>query len=196
MKEDILEQLVDEYLQHKGYFTRHNIKFRPDKNHPEFDSRQDSVHSDIDVVGINPVLHGPDRVIAVSCKSWQGGFNPKSKITEIENNKIVSGREAWKGFREITRAKWAEAFIDKIEEISGSREFTYTTAVTAIKGDKSVWENHANFSKILNGNPVRVLTFSDILNDLWPTINTTPASSEVGRVLQLIKAARWLDEKE
>ncbi|MEW8014904.1 MAG: hypothetical protein AB2807_09010, partial [Candidatus Sedimenticola endophacoides] len=89
-----------------------------------------------------------------------------------------------------------ESAIDKIEEISGSREFTYTTAVTAIKGEKSVWENHADFSKILNGNPVRVLTFSDILNDLWPTINTTPASSEVGRVLQLIKAAHWLDEKE
>ncbi len=196
MKEDILEQLVDEYLQHKGYFTRHNIKFRPDKKHPDFDSRQDSVHSDIDVIGINPTLQGADRIIVVSCKSWQGGFNPKSKIAEIENNKIVSGREAWKGFREIARTKWAEAFIEKIEEISGSREFTYTTAVTALKGDKSVWESHADFSKILNGNPVRILTFPDILNDLWPTINTTPASSEVGRVLQLIKAARWLDTRE
>ncbi len=196
MKEDILEQLVDEYLQHKGYFTRHNIKFRPDNKHPDFDSRQDSVHSDIDVVGINPILQGSDRVVAVSCKSWQGGFNPKSKIAEIETNKIVSGREAWKGFREITRTKWAEAFIDKIEEISGSRDFTYTTAVTVVKGDKSVWESHADFSEILHGNPVRILTFSDILNDLWPTINTTPASSEVGRVLQLIKAARWLDTRE
>ena len=28
MKEDILEQLVDDYLQAKGYFTRHNINFR------------------------------------------------------------------------------------------------------------------------------------------------------------------------
>jgi hypothetical protein len=96
MKEDILEQLVDEHLQHKGYFTRHNIKFRPDSKHLDFDSRQDSVHSDIDIVGINPILQGPDRVVAVSCKSWQGGFNPKSKIAEIENNKIVSCREAWK----------------------------------------------------------------------------------------------------
>jgi hypothetical protein len=26
-KEDILEQIVEEYLSHKGYFVRHNIKF-------------------------------------------------------------------------------------------------------------------------------------------------------------------------
>ena len=30
MKEDILEQLVDDYLQTEGYFTRHNLKFKPD----------------------------------------------------------------------------------------------------------------------------------------------------------------------
>jgi hypothetical protein len=27
MEEDIPEQLVEEYVQHQGYFTRHNIKF-------------------------------------------------------------------------------------------------------------------------------------------------------------------------
>ncbi|WP_112875284.1 hypothetical protein [Paracoccus endophyticus] len=30
MKEDILEQIVAEYLSHRGYFVRHNVKFRPD----------------------------------------------------------------------------------------------------------------------------------------------------------------------
>jgi hypothetical protein len=30
VKEDVLEQIVDDYLQAQGYFTRHNIKFRPD----------------------------------------------------------------------------------------------------------------------------------------------------------------------
>lgn len=28
-KEDILEQIVEEYLTHEGYFVRHNIKYRP-----------------------------------------------------------------------------------------------------------------------------------------------------------------------
>lgn len=112
---------------------------------------KDSVPSDINIVGINPVRQGPDRVVAVSCKSWQDGFNPKSEITQIEENKKVSGQEAWKSFREITRTKWAEAFIDKIEEIPGSREFAYTTAATILKGDKSVWESHPGFSEILHG---------------------------------------------
>jgi hypothetical protein len=69
MKEDILEQLVDDYLQVRGYFTRHNLKFRPKAEHPEFIRNQDSNHSDIDVLGYNPLLCGPARIMAVSCKS-------------------------------------------------------------------------------------------------------------------------------
>lgn len=48
MKEDILEQIVDEYLLHKGYFTLHNIKYRPNPDHRVFDKQADSNHSDID----------------------------------------------------------------------------------------------------------------------------------------------------
>lgn len=33
-KEDILEQLVEEYLLHQGYFVRHNVKFLPRRDHP------------------------------------------------------------------------------------------------------------------------------------------------------------------
>ena len=40
MKEDVLEQIVDDYLQHLGYFTQHNIRFRPRKDHPDFQSRR------------------------------------------------------------------------------------------------------------------------------------------------------------
>lgn len=192
MKEDILEQLVDEYLQHKGYFTRHNIKFKPRKDHPEYENNKDSVPSDIDVVGIDPNRTGHDRVIAVSCKSWQNGFNPASKILEIEGNKTVSGREAWKGFRELTKEKWSSAFIDKVEEITGVRQFTYCTAVTVVKGDKTRWETYQPFLERLEGNPITILSFGDILDDLLPDLNTTPASSEVGRVLQLLKASGWL----
>jgi hypothetical protein len=192
VKEDILEQLVDEHLQHQGYFTRHNIKFKPSESHPDFEKKKDVVASDIDVIGIDPNRRGVDRVVAVSCKSWQSGFSPSSKISEIEGNKTVSGREAWKGFREITKEKWASAFIDKIEDVSGTRKFTYVTAVTAVKGDRLVWETYEPFRKILQGNPVKILAFSDILDDLLPDLGTTPASSEVGRLLQLFKASGWL----
>ena len=55
-KEDILEQLVEEYLLHEGYFVRHNIKFLPRRDHPDFISKQDSNHSDIDVIGYHPCV--------------------------------------------------------------------------------------------------------------------------------------------
>lgn len=194
MKEDILEQLVDEYLQHLGYFTRHNIRFKPRVDHAEFVGGQDSNHSDIDVIGINPNLQGPERVMVVSCKSWQDGFNPKSWTSKIETNKIVSGKQAWRKFRELANDKWAEAFLDKVKEISGTDSFTYVTAVTAIKGPKEAWENHPPFLARLRGNRIKVLTFGDMLETLYPTITTTQASSTIGRILQLMKAAGWMQK--
>lgn len=194
MKEDILEQLVDEYLQHKGYFTTHNVKFKPRKDHADFDSRQDSVHSDIDVLAFHPRLTGPERVVIVSCKSWQGGFNPLSKISEFENDKIVSGREAWRGFRELLKPKWSEAFVEKIFEVTGSCEFTHITAVTLLKGDRNAWENNQVFKAAMNGNPIKIITLNEMLDELYPIINQTPASSAVGRFLQVAKASGWLQK--
>lgn len=65
-KEDMLEQLVEEFLLHRGYFVRHNVKFLPRSDHADFERGLDSNHSDIDVLAYNPLLHGPGRVWAVS----------------------------------------------------------------------------------------------------------------------------------
>ena len=191
MKEDILEQLCDEYLQFKGYFTHHNVKFKPDPDHPDYVSREDSNYSDIDVIGMNPLISGPERVMAVSCKSWQNGFKPEAKISELKNNKTVNGREAWKAFRELMVPKWSEAFSQSVQKLTGETEFTYVTAVTLIKGDRKAWESYPPFLSALN-NPIKILTFSDILSEIYLDLNTTMASSEIGRVLQLIKASGWL----
>lgn len=94
-KEDVLEQLVGEYIIHRGYFVQHNIKFLPRKNHPDFEPKKDSNHSDIDVLAYHPLLSGPKKVLAVSCKSWQSGFNPKTTVAAITENKTVGGRKAW-----------------------------------------------------------------------------------------------------
>src|SRR5580693_8999787 len=107
-KEDILEQIVEEYLVHKGYFVQHNIKFLPRKDHPEFILNQDSNHSDIDVIGYHPMIEGDRKVVVVSCKSWQSGFNPAGEIRAIEGEKIRRGRQAWQSFRELTAPKWSE----------------------------------------------------------------------------------------
>ncbi len=32
MKEDVLEQIVDDYLQMQGYFTTHNVRFNQPKD--------------------------------------------------------------------------------------------------------------------------------------------------------------------
>ncbi len=87
-KEDVLEQIVEEYLIHKGYFVQHNIKFLPPKDHPDFVLNQDSNHSDIDVLGYHPTLQGDRKVVAVSCKSWQSGFNAAAEIRAIEGDKV------------------------------------------------------------------------------------------------------------
>jgi hypothetical protein len=191
MREDILEQLVDEYLQTKGFFTIHNVKFRPANSARDYDADQDRVHSDVDVVGFNPLLRGPHKIWVVSCKSWQGGFSPRSRIAWIEKNKVVFGREAWKGFRELAKKKWADALIERIGELTGAKQFTYVTAVTRLKGDRSVWESNPVFRKNLRGNPIRVLTLQEIVRDVYQAIGTTVASSEIGRLLQVLKASGW-----
>src|ERR1051325_2895428 len=146
MKEDILEQLVDDFLQANGYFSRHNIKFKPRSDHPEFVSKDDSNHSDIDVLGYHPLLSGHDKIVAVSCKSCQGGFNVEAGLRDIAANRRVSGRFAWKFFRELVRPKWAEAFREAIQRETGLVQFTYVTGVTVLRGDASLWENEPGFS--------------------------------------------------
>jgi hypothetical protein len=191
MKEDILEQLVDDYLKFNGFFTLHNVKFQPAKTDPEYVQKDDCVASDIDVVGFHPMREGIDRTWVVSCKSWQAGFDPKRRIQLIDGNKKISGREAWQSFRELVKKKWADALIAEIEKLTGSRKFTYVTAVTRLRGEASVWQEHQRFIDNLHGNPIKILTLQEILRDLYEKTDTTVASSEVGRLLQVIKASGW-----
>jgi hypothetical protein len=188
-KEDILEQLAEEFLIHRGYFVRHNVKFLPSKDHADFDLRLDSNHSDIDVLGFNPLRQGADRVWAVSCKSWQAGFNPAAKISEITLNKKVAGRDAWKSFRELTSAKWSEAFIAAVHRWTGQSEFTYVTAVTKIVGDRGLWENHEPFRAAMCRNPIKIIALNEMLKEVDGELRTTLAGTELGRTLQLFRAA-------
>lgn len=104
-KGDILEQIVEEHFLHRGYFVRHNIKFVPTRNHPEFVANQDSNHNYIDVLALHPLKDGPNRVIAVSCKSWQYGFNPAAEIRAIQSDATPRRHEAWRGFPELVVPK-------------------------------------------------------------------------------------------
>jgi hypothetical protein len=188
-KEDILEQIVEEYLVHKGYFVQHNIKFLPRRDHPQFVSNQDSNHSDIDVIGFHPTLEGERKVVAVSCKSWQMGFNPASEIDAIVNEKVRRGRQAWQAFRELCSPKWSEGFVAAVKQATGTDRFTHVTAVAKLVGDKSVWEKHRPFREALGGNPVTIITFREMVNDIQGKLTRTLAGTEVGRMIQMFHAA-------
>lgn len=188
-KEDILEQIVEEYLLHAGYFVRHNVKFLPNPTHKDFESKSDSNHSDIDVIGYHPNKSGPEKVMVVSCKSWQSGFNPAVELNNIQLGKVVRGREAWKAFRELVKPKWSEALRAKIFEETGETEFTYVTAVTKLTGDKNPWVLNQEFIAALGGNPLQIIDLSEMLGSISSSLSTSLAGTEVGRMLQLFKAA-------
>jgi hypothetical protein len=189
MKEDILEQVVDDYLQSKGYFTRHNVKFQPRKVHRGYVAKDDSVPSDIDVIGVNPHLRGSARVWAVSCKSWQSGFRVPTILAELRENKVRSGRASWKFFRELVVPKWSEAFCETVFRETGSRRFTHVIAVTRLSGDTAEWETNKAFCRALRGNPLRLIALSEMVTEMLPGIKGTPSSSDLGRTLQLLLAS-------
>jgi len=136
----VLEQIVDDYLQFKGYFTTHNVRFKPSQHHPAFEGDQDRVSSDVDVVGLHPQRMDSERVIVVTCKSWQAGFNPRRKLDELRGDATNPKRETWRHFRELWVPKWSEAFRDTVFELTGERTFAYRIAVTRLQGDGDVRE--------------------------------------------------------
>jgi hypothetical protein len=155
-KEDILEQIVEEYLTHKGYFVQRNIKYRPDKNGLEYDSKKDSVHSDIDVLAYNPLEVEPKKVLAVNIKSWQGGFDFRAVLEQVTANKKVSGRESRLRYRELCIPKWSKAFSRAIWQRTKETRFTHVLAVTLLRwlaADRLVkfWEFPSIYDRLLNG---------------------------------------------
>lgn len=200
MKEDILEQLIDGYfLRQPGTFTKHNVKYRPDqKTLKKEDKSKYSVHSDIDVLSVNLKTKTTN---VVTCKSWQGGFDVEKHLEWLSDSKNhskkVSGREVWKSFRELTDKVWSKAFRDKIFEETNSKQFDYIIAVTKLNNSKRINEfcTNKNFLNILSDNGDFKVTISFLtLETIITTIqnepqNTAVESTEIGRFLQLLKAA-------
>ncbi|MGH2739165.1 MAG: hypothetical protein ACRDH6_01565 [Actinomycetota bacterium] len=195
MKEDVLEQIVDDYLQFRGYFTTHNVRFKPSPDDPEFEGDQDRVPSDVDVVGLHPQRTDEERVIVVTCKSWQTGFNPRRKLEELRGEAKNPKRATWRHFRELWVPKWSEAFHDTIAQLTGERTFAYRIAVTRLQGDGSseewarAWAEDETIKANLDGCSFGFLTLEEMWGTLLAELKKTPASSEIGRLAQLLKAA-------
>jgi hypothetical protein len=190
VKEDVLEQIVDDYLQFDGHFTIHNVRFRPRRNHDEYVAADDSVSSDVDVVGYNPRKRGRARVVVVSCKSWQGGFDATAKLAELRGErKNIAKKKPWRHFRELWIPKWSEAFREEILKLTGQRDFTYRIAVTRLKGDVTAWGKDPTISQNLSGCSVGFLTLEEMWGRMLAELTKTPAASEIGRLAQLLRAA-------
>ena len=186
-KEDVLEQVVEDYLQHLGYFTRHNVRYKPDPIHADYDKRKDGNHSDIDVIGLHRSENGTyGRIVAVSCKSWQVGNDPAAIIRSLN-----AGRSDYVGyFRELWVPKWADAFRAAVAEVSGSTRFTYLLAVTRLLQPGNAMAVDPTIQGCLRGNRFETLEFADAWHDLFSRSSTTLAPSDIGRLIQLLKASR------
>lgn len=208
MKEDILEQLVDGYFLRKAStFTKHNVKYRPnssDINQLDGSVRSRyTVSSDIDVLSVHLKNEGSAFASAISCKSWQSGFDVDFWYRHLSDpNKhatIISGGEVWKKFRELTEPVWAKAFRDKVYEETGSRDFDYYIAVTKFKKNKTrMIEQFIQCPLFLNNLTdqgkykvtINFLTLDDMLREIFlEKSSTTLESTEIGRFMQLIRAA-------
>jgi hypothetical protein len=208
MKEDILEQIVEDWLvSQSGCFVKHNIKFRPNTDDRDYDSKKDSVHSDIDILSINTNKAKYDKVFAITCKSWQSGFNSKMWLEELEKDislfeKRDYGRDKWKYFRELVVPKWTKAFIEEIYKQTNTKCFTYCIACTKIINNKNneidLFQKSKIFEERFNAFgadvKIRIITFEEMIKDYFDRIKersmNTLESTDIGRLLQLIRSSK------
>lgn len=188
MAKDVLEQIVDDYLQLRGYFTKHNLPYGPS---PVQGTRSQS-QSDIDVIGYDPqAARGAPKVWVVSCKSWQKGFNTQDELTSLVTGGKSHGAEAQWVFRELWSPEWSEALHQKIADLTGESTFAYRIAVTRLRGSATAvkWEENPVIKENLGGCSFGFLRLEDMWGSLLAGTGTYPAASETGRLAQLLKAA-------
>lgn len=193
MTEDVLEQVVDDWLRRSGYFTRTNVRFGPAIGDRGYSSRDHNQRSDLDVLAVRPTEPDPRRVLAVSCKAMQSGFSPNGWLKAAENDKIYKGKDARKHLRELWDPVWAGALRRRVQELTGTERFTYALAVTRVGSggstDTTCWVGHPVVGVNLAGNPCEVLTFGRMWSELREDVREQIEPSHVGRLAQLLKAA-------
>jgi hypothetical protein len=193
MVNDILEQLAEDYFREKGYFTQHNIKYKPDtKGLDKKEVSLYSVHSDIDIIGVHPKKSGNERVIVVSCKSWQGGQRLKhlDRLNQTVKNNDFKNKD-FKIYRELLYPIWSKALINKVFELTGQKSFIFYLALTRYIGSESElkkWEEAKIFKKNLKKCEIKLINLKTMISHIQDEVGSTPAHSELSRLIQLIKA--------
>ncbi len=188
MTNDILEQITEDYLRELGYFTQHNIPYRPTEDY------KGGTHSDIDVIAVHPLkkLNDPERVIVVSCKSWQEGVDLKTIINRLENDPAKRMREGlvMDVFREIANKKWSDALINEVYKRTNQKSFIFYITAIFFKGDKKAFQDYGGFKNNLTDCTMRLVDLEEMFSFLWSNLTKTPTHSESSRLLQVMKAAK------
>jgi hypothetical protein len=217
MKEDILEQIAEDiYSKKVGHFTKHNIKFRPSDKERTYIAKYDSVHSDIDLIIID--THKRNKIIAVSCKSWQGGFNIlkfKNTLEDALKNqpiKTTGKKDDWCAFKELCIHSWTNSFLKILRDelnVVGTKEIEleYVILCTKItKGSlkhKSDFENSEAIKKYFKQKKVnlklKITTIDEKIAEILKIMNgkDTPyvENTHLSRTLQLMIASGLRFEK-
>ncbi|MDR3422797.1 MAG: hypothetical protein P4L80_16395 [Xanthobacteraceae bacterium] len=94
---------------------------------------------------------------------------------------MINGRPAWKSFRELVVPKWSEAFRHAIIAATGSKQFTYIVAVAHVKGSTTARESNEQFLEAMDGNPIRIISLHQMIDQINSEMKTTLAATEVGR---------------
>lgn len=196
MAEDILEQLVEDYLRLNGYLTMANVRFGPRKGEPGYAPLSHNQPSDIDVLALNPNKRGPSKVLAVSCKAMQGGFSPNRWLDASKRNQYYNGKRApnaWKHMHELWDVAWNQAHRTRVKDLTGQSHYTYILAVTRLdKGgspDMKVLEDDPQVGKLVRGVSLRFLPLSEIWNHVSERVTTQVEPSALGRLSQILRAA-------
>ena len=211
MKEDILEQIAEDYYTKKeGLFTKHNLKFRPSGKDKSYISKNDSVHSDIDIIAID--TKDPKKIIVVSCKSWQTGINLTRYKSSIEKaiktqpEKVTGKRGDWCLFRELCVHKWTDSFLSTLKKelnVKSKETIKLEYIILCTKVTKQTLKHKFSFehSKIIKDYfkakkvllTLQIITIDSMIDEIINKIEnkTTPSveNTHLSRTFQLILAA-------
>jgi hypothetical protein len=189
---DVLEQIVDDYLQMLGHFTKQNVPYGP----PPVQGTRSQSQSDLDVIGYKPQAPPNEpKVFVVSCKSWQKGFNTQDELTALVTDGKSHGSEARWVFRELWSPDWSQALHQRIADLTGESTFAYRIAVTQLRGTATPvqWAEQPVIKENLAGCSFGFLRLQEMWRSVLAGTGTHPAGSETGRLAQLLKAAGLAD---
>ena len=188
MKEDVLEQIIDETTRKSLAISPSTMSSSSPTRSTANTSRGMTLLHRTSTLSRLPLEARTDRVRAVSCKSWQSGFRADWHLAGLEKRRPSHPRRAsWKHFRELWIPKWSEAFRERIFALTGAHAFHYSIACTRVVGDGDAWTAHKTIKENLGpGSKIRACA----VGLQFHQIKLTPAPSEIGRLAQLLKSAR------